>query len=62
MTGQNAGRLMAVIRASNSSRLGAMLNAHETDWASRALGNMAKIRPYDHGFKMNCEVVHVTDS
>ena len=51
-----------MIQASNSSRLGAMLNAHETEWASRALGNMAKIRPYDHGFKMNCEVVHVTDS
>ena len=24
--------------------------------------DMAKIRRYDHGFTMNCEVVHVTDS
>jgi len=62
LTGENAGKLMAVIQAPNGNRLGAMLDALETEWASRILGDMAKIRRYDHGFTMNCEVVHVTDS
>ena len=62
LTGENAGKLMAVIQAPNGNRLGAMLDALETDWASSILGDMAKIRRYDHGFTMNCEVVHAAAS
>jgi len=61
-TGENAGKLMAVIQAPNGNRLGAMLDALETEWASTILGDMAKIRRYDHGFTMNCEVVHAEAS
>jgi len=53
---------MAVIQAPNGNRLGAMLDALETEWASKILGDMAKIRRYDHGFTMNCEVVHAAAS
>ena len=53
---------MAVIQAPNGSRLGAMLDALETEWASTILGDMAQIRSYDHGFTMNCEVVHAAAS
>ena len=62
LTGENAGKLMAVIQAPNGNRLGAMLDALETEWASTILGDMAKIRRYDHGFTMNCEVVHAAAS
>ena len=62
LTGENAGKLMAVIQAPNGNRLGAMLDELEADWAATILGDMAKIRSYDHGFTMNCEVVHLADS
>lgn len=62
LTGENAGKLMAVIEAPDGNRLGAMLDALETDWAATVLGDMAKIRRYDHGFTMNCEVVQTSES
>ena len=62
LTGENAGKLMAVIEAPDGNRLGAMLDALETEWASKILGDMAKIRRYDHGFTMNCEVVQTSGS
>ena len=62
LTGENAGKLMAVIQAPNGNRLGAMLDALEAEWAATILGDMAKIRRYDHGFTMNCQVVHVAES
>ena len=58
MTGENAGNLMSVIQAPNGNRLGAMLDALESDWAAAILGDMAKIRHYEHGFTMNCRVVY----
>ena len=61
LTGENAGKLMAVIEAPNGKRLGAMLDALETDWAATILGDMAKIRRYEHGFTMICEVVQVSE-
>ena len=62
LTGENAGKLMAVIEAPNGNRLGAMLDALETEWAAKILGDMAKIRRYDHGFTMNCEVVQTSEN
>ena len=62
LTGENAGKLMAVIEAPDGNRLGAMLDALETDWAATVLDDMAKIRRYDHGFTMNCEVVQTSGS
>ena len=62
LTGENAGKLMAVIQAPNGNRLGAMLDELEEEWAATILGDMAKIRRYDHGFTMNCEVVYAAES
>ena len=62
LSGENAGKLMAVVQAPNGNRLGAMLDALESDWASAILGNMAKVRHYEHGFTMNCSVVYATES
>jgi hypothetical protein len=62
LTGENAGKLMAVIQAPNGNRLGAMLDELEQPWAATILGDMAKIRRYEHGFTMNCEVVYAAES
>jgi len=62
LTGENAGKLMAVIQAPNGNRLGAMLDELEEEWAATILGDMASIRRYDHGFTMNCEVVYAAES
>ncbi len=62
LSGENAGKLMAVVEAPNGNRLGAMLDALESDWASAILGDMAKVRQYEHGFTMNCRVVHAAES
>ena len=40
----------------------AMLDALESDWASAILGDMAKVKQYDHGFTMNCRVVYAAES
>ena len=53
---------MAVVEAPNGNRLGAMLDALESDWASTILSDMAKVRHYEHGFTMNCRVVHAAES
>ena len=34
LSGENAGKLMAVVEAPSGNRLGAMLDALESDWAS----------------------------
>jgi hypothetical protein len=39
-----------------------MLDELEEEWAATILGDMAKIRRYDHGFTMNCEVVYAVES
>ena len=62
LTGENAGKLMAVIQAPNGNRLGAMLDELEQPWAATILDDMAKIRRYDHGFTMNCQVVYAAES
>ena len=62
LSGENAGKLMAVVEAPNGNRLGAMLDALESDWASTILGDMAKVRNYEHGFTMNCRVVYAAES
>ena len=62
LSGENAGKLMAVVEAPNGSRLGAMLDELESDWASAILGDMAKVRQYEHGFTMNCRVVYAAES
>ena len=40
----------------------ALLDKLESDWASAILGDMAKVRQYDHGFTMNCRVVYAAES
>ena len=62
LSGENAGKLMAVVEASDGNRLGAMLDALESEWASAILGEMAKVRRYEHGFIMNCRVVYAAKS
>ncbi len=62
LSGENAGKLMAVVEAPNGSRLGAMLDELASDWASAILGDMAKVRQYEHGFTMNCRVVYAAES
>ena len=62
LSGENAGKLMAVVEAPNGNRLGAMLDALASDWASAMLGDMAKVRNYEHGFTMNCRVVYAAES
>ena len=62
LTGENAGKLMAVIEAPDGNRLGAMLDALERDWAATVLDDMVRIRRYDHGSTMNCEVVQISES
>ena len=62
LSGENAGKLMAVVEAPNGNRLGAMLDELESDWASAILGDMAKVRQYEHGFTMNCRVVYAAES
>ena len=62
LSGENAGKLMAVVEAPNGNRLGAMLDALESDWASAILGDMAKVRQYEHGFTMNCSVAYAAES
>ena len=62
LSGENAGKLMAVVEAPNGNRLGAMLDELESDWASAILGDMAKVRRYEHGFTMNCRVVYAAES
>ena len=62
LTGENAGKLMAVLQAPNGNRLGAMLDELEQPWAATILDDMAKIRRYDHGFTMNCQVVYAAES
>ena len=62
LSGENAGKLMAVVEAPNGSRLGAMLDELESDWASAILGDMAKVRQYEHGFTMNCRAVYAAES
>ena len=62
LSGENAGKLMAVVEAPSGNRLGAMLDALESDWASAILGDMAKVRRYEHGFTMNCRVVYAAES
>ena len=62
LSGENAGKLMAVVEAPNGNRLGAMLDALESDWASAILGDMAKVRNYEHGFTMNCRVGYAAES
>ena len=57
LTGENAGKLMTVVQAPNGNRLGAMLDALESDWASAILNDMVSIRTYEHGFTMNCSMV-----
>ena len=62
LSGENAGKLMAVVQAPTGKRLGAMLDELESDWASTILGDMAKVRKYEHGFTMNCRVVSATEN
>ena len=62
LSGENAGKLMTVVEAPNGIRLGAMLDELESDWASVILGDMAKVRQYEHGFTMNCRVVYAAES
>jgi hypothetical protein len=62
LSGENAGKLMASIQAPDGNRLGAMLDALESDWASEILNDMADIRQYEHGFTMNCRVVFAASS
>ena len=62
LSGENAGKLMTVVEAPNGNRLGAMLDELESDWASAILGDMAKVRRYEHGFTMNCRVVYAAES
>ena len=62
LSGENAGKLMAVVEAPSGNRLGAMLDELESDWASAILGDMAKVRNYEHGFTMNCRVVYAAES
>ena len=62
LSGENAGKLMTVVEAPNGNRLGAMLDELETDWASAIMGDMAKVRQYEHGFTMNCRVVYAAES
>jgi hypothetical protein len=40
----------------------ALLDKLESDWASSILGDMAKVRQYEHGFTMNCRGVSATES
>ena len=58
LSGENAGKLMASIEAPDGYRLGAMLDALDSEWASEILNDMADIREYEHGFTMNCNVVY----
>jgi len=62
LSGENAGKLMAVVEAPSGNRLGAMLDAPESDGASAILGDMAKVRRYEQGFTMNCRVVYAAES
>ena len=62
LSGENVGKLMAVVEAPNGNRLGAMLDELESDWASAILGDMAQVRQYEHGFTMNCRVVYAAES
>ena len=62
LSGENAGKLMTVVQAPNGNRLGAMIDELESDWASAILGDMAKVRQYEHGFTMNCSVVSAAES
>ena len=54
--------LKAVVEAQNGSRLVAMLNELESDWTSAILGDMAKVKQYEHGFTMNCRVIYAAES
>ena len=61
LSNENAGKLMAVVEAPNGNRLGAMLDALESEWASVILGDIAKVSRYEHGFTMNCRVVYAAE-
>lgn len=61
LSGENAGKLMAVVEAPNGNRLDAMLDALESEWASVILGDIAKVSRYEHGFTMNCRVVYAAE-
>ena len=48
--------------AATGSAFAALPDELETDWASAIMGDMAKVRQYEHGFTMNCRVVYATES
>ena len=42
--------------------LAALLDELESDWAAAILGDITKVRQYEHGFTMNCRVACATES
>jgi len=58
MTGPNAGKLMVVSQAPTPARLGEFLDATASEWAAPIMNRLGGIRSYEHGFMMNCTVVH----
>ena len=61
LTGPMAGDVLVAVGAPDPARLGAFLDELNSAWMAPIMANLAGIRSYEHGFGMQCTIVHVDD-